>query len=79
METIKGTVSAGGSVSGTVKMAEKVKELFFSSHLEFPGVGKDDRLYIAVDENSAYRFDANLNIYVRLNGFDAIQSRLREE
>lgn len=90
METISGTVSAGASGSGLVSaggtVSGKVKavgaspaELIFSNRLEFPNVGREDRLYIAVDENTAYRFDSVQNIYVRLNDFDAIQSRLREE
>ena len=90
METISGTVSAGASGSGLVSaggtVSGKVKavgaspaELIFSNRLEFPNVGREDRLYIAVDENTAYRFDPAQNIYVRLNDFDAVQCRLREE
>ena len=81
METIKGIVSVGGAVSGTVKTVESINvtELIFSTRLEFPNIGRADRLYIAKDENAVYRFDSVQNIYVRLNGFDSIQSRLREE
>ncbi|MGN0613674.1 MAG: hypothetical protein ACI4JB_07200 [Porcipelethomonas sp.] len=81
MQTISGKIIAGGGISGTVKTAEQVAvtELIFSSRFGFPNIGRADRLYIATDENAAYTFDASRNIYVRLNDFDTIQSRLREE
>lgn len=90
METISGTVSVGasgngsvytgGSVSGKVRiMGASPAELIFSDRSDFPDIGREDRLYIAVDENAAYRFDPAQNIYVRLNDFDAVQCRLREE
>lgn len=80
MAMISGTVSAGSLVSGQVRTAEAAKvELVFSNRSEFPDAGKPDRLYVATDENTAYRFDAEQNIYVRLNQFDAIQCRLADE
>lgn len=80
MTEISGKVYAGGSVSGTVRASgTSAAELFFSNRLEFPNVGRADRLYIAVDENAAYRFDAGQNVYVRLNEYDSIQSKLMEE
>lgn len=81
MQTISGKVVAGGGISGAVKTAEQVAvtELSFASRFEFPNIGRADRLYIATDENAAYRFDISRNIYVRLNEFDSIQSKLREE
>lgn len=82
MQEISGTVfSTAGLVSGNVKMTEKVsaEQLVFAERSEFPESGMEDRLYVAVDENASYRFDAGQNAYVRLDSFDAIQSRLREE
>lgn len=81
MQIISGKVYGGGTVSGSVKVPEQVgaAELVFKSRFEFPNIGREDRLYIATDENAAYRFDVSQNIYVRLNDFDAIQSKLREE
>ena len=80
MATISGKVYGGGTVSGKVKMPEKAgtAELVFANRFEFPNVGRKDRLYIATDENAAYRFDVSQNVYVRLNEYDSIQSKLME-
>lgn len=80
MATISGKVYGGGTVSGKVKVPEQVvaAELVFANRFEFPNVGRSDRLYIATDENAAYRFDVSQNVYVRLNEYDAIQSKLME-
>ena len=80
MAEISGKVLAGGYVSGTVKMPEKAgtAELVFANRFEFPNVGRADRLYISTDENAAYRFDTAQNIYIKLNDYDAIQSKLME-
>ena len=80
MATISGKVYGGGTGSGKVKVPEQVvaAELVFANRFEFPNVGRSDRLYIATDENAAYRFDVSQNVYVRLNEYDAIQSKLME-
>ena len=80
MATISGKVYGGGTVSGKVKVPEQVvaAELVFANRFEFPNVCRKDRLYIATDENAAYRFDVSQNVYVRLNEYDAIQSKLME-
>ena len=80
MATISGKVYGGGTVSGKVKVPEQVvaAELVFENRFEFPNVGRKDRLYIATDENAAYRFDVSQNIYIKLNDYDAIQSKLME-
>lgn len=80
MATISGKVYGGGTVSGKVKVPEQVvaAELVFANRFEFPNVGRKDRLYIATDENAAYRFDVSQNVYVRLNEYDSIQSKLME-
>ena len=80
MATISGKVYGGGTVSGKVKVPEQViaTELVFENRFEFPNVGRKDRLYIATDENAAYRFDVSQNIYIKLNDYDAIQSKLME-
>ena len=80
MATISGKVYGGGTVSGKVKVPEQVvaAELVFANRLEFPNIGRADRLYIATDENAAYRFDTAQNIYIKLNDYDAIQSKLME-
>ncbi len=78
METISGTVtagitdsgsvSAGGTISGNVRVAGSgPAELFFSDRSAFPNTGREDRLYIASDENMVYRFDATQNAYVELS------------
>lgn len=53
-------------------------ELIFANHSEFPKIGESSKLYIAIDENMIYRFDTEKNIYIGLNIFDTIQSKLRE-
>lgn len=78
METISGTVtagisdsgyvSAGGTISGKVRVAGSgPAELIFSDRSAFPIAGREDRLYIALDENVVYRFDATQNAYVQLS------------
>ena len=80
MATISGKVYGGGTVSGKVKVPEQVvaAELVFANRFEFPNVGRADRLYISTNENAAYRFDVSQNVYVRLNEYDSIQSKLME-
>lgn len=79
---IVGKVMSGGTIAGAVSTAEKVNvsELHFSNRYEFPNVGESGVLYIANDENAAYRFDEKQNVYALIGvGFDAIECRLREE
>lgn len=40
-----------------------VTELEFNSYKEFPNIGEADKLYIATDEDTVYRFDPELMIY----------------
>ena len=72
---IKGIVSSGakisgkigglGSVSGQIGKAQSVsvKELEFANRLEFPSIGKENMVYVAVDEHAAYIFDSVQNEY----------------
>lgn len=63
-----GSVSAGGTISGKVRAAgADPAELIFSDRSAFPVAGREDRLYIALDENAVYRFDAAHNAYVQLS------------
>lgn len=77
---LKGTVVVSKSISGTVDKAQTVyvKELRFATYLEFPAVGEADKLYIATDKNSIYRYDTETLSYVCLcSGYgdiDTIQS-----
>ncbi len=47
-----------GIISGEIKKAVVVSktELEFKNYLEFPPVGKTGVLYIATDQNRAYRY-----------------------
>ena len=72
---IKGIVSSGakisgkigglGSVSGQIGKAQgvSVKELEFANKSEFPSIGKENMVYVAVDEHAAYIFDSVQNEY----------------
>lgn len=83
--------SIGGKVSTTVKVGGKirspdrvyVKELFFSTHYEFPAIGDVDKLYIATDENAQYRYDELDHAYHCVGrdpeDIDTIQIRLKED
>lgn len=82
--TIKGAVTIGRTITGSVEKAEKVNvtELCFSNRFEFPNVGEPDKLYIATDENAIYRFDGEQNVYrITENALivNSIQSKLKEE
>lgn len=77
---LKGTVKVSHSIAGTVEKAQTVyvKELFFNTYLEFPAVGEADKLYIATDKNSIYRYDTASLSYVCISSsygeIDTIQS-----
>ncbi len=90
METISGTVSAGisdsgsvsagGTISGKVRVAGSgPAELIFSDRSAFPIAGREDRLYIASDENVVYRFDATKNAYVQLSCADMSEYYTKSE
>lgn len=66
--SLTGSVVPRGSVGGNVKAARRVyvKELVFDNRFEFPSVGEADKLYIAKDENSIYRWDEDEMVYTAL-------------
>lgn len=57
--SVSGSVSQSQSVSGSVRSARGVRELRFEERSSFPEIGLDNILYIAIDENLAYRWDTN--------------------
>lgn len=92
---IKGIVSAGarisgnvgglGSISGQIGKAQSVyvRELEFANRFEFPNIGKENMIYVALDEHAAYIFDGEQNVYHCIGRdyreIGAIQCGLREE
>ena len=54
-----------GKVQGIVEKARTVyvQELSFKTYREFPNIGEADKLYIATDEDTIYRFDAEQLVY----------------
>lgn len=66
--SLTGSVVPRGSVGGNVKAAQRVyvKELVFENRFEFPSVGEANKLYIAKDENSIYRWDEDEMVYTAL-------------
>lgn len=66
--SLTGNVTARGSLGGNVKAAQRVyvRELVFDNRFEFPSVGEADKLYIAKDENSIYRWDEDEMVYTAL-------------
>jgi hypothetical protein len=79
------SINTKGAVQGRLRNPEKVyvKELFFSTHYEFPAIGEGDKLYIATDENASYRYDENDHAYYCVgrdyNDIEAIQIKLKED
>lgn len=58
-----------------IEIQEEIENLnTFANHYEFPSIGDPEVLYIAVDENIIYRWDADH--YVALTGIDALQSQI---
>ena len=57
--SVSGGISDSQNISGNVDKAENiyVKEIEFNNRYEFPSIGKENMIYIAKDENRAYRFD----------------------
>lgn len=62
---ITGSINGGGAVKGLLDKALSVyvRELEFNNRFEFPSIGKADMLYIALDEKAVYIFDGEQNIY----------------
>ena len=83
--SIGGNVSTNANVGGKVRNPDRVyvKELFFSTHYEFPAIGDGDKLYIATDENAQYRYDELDHAYHCVGrdpeDIEAIQIRLKED
>lgn len=71
METIKGLINASGTITGKIMQGgvSAPEQLIFLNRRGFPDVGRGDRLYIAKDENAAYRYDEGNSEYVLLNDF----------
>ena len=63
---ITGSINGGGAVKGLLDKAQSVyvRELEFKNRFEFPSIGKADMLYIATDENAVYIFDEKRNVYI---------------
>ena len=57
--SVSGSVNNSQDISGNVDKAENiyVKEIEFNNRYEFPSIGKENMIYVARDENRAYRFD----------------------
>lgn len=83
--SIGGKVSTTAKVGGKVRSPDRVyvKELFFSTHYEFPSIGEADKLYIATDENAQYRYDELDHAYHCVGrdpeDIETIQIRLKED
>ena len=65
---ISGDFKPQGNVKGDIHVPDRVyvRELSFSTYLEFPSVGDPLMLYIATDENAMYRFDEDEMSYIPL-------------
>ena len=59
-----------GKVQGVVEKSRTVymQELEFKTYKEFPNIGEADKLYIATDEDTIYRFDAEQMVYKVVGG-----------
>ena len=95
MGKISGRIRSVGSMAGSIHQAKGVqgnigrpetvyvKELYFSTHYEFPSIGDENKLYIATDENAQYRYDALDHAYHCVGrdpeDVDTIQIRLKED
>ena len=82
---ITGNINGLGNVSGQIGKAQSVyvRELDFKNRMEFPNIGKENMIYVALDEHAAYIFDGEQNVYhciVRnYREIGAIQCGLRED
>ena len=56
---VSGNVSTNGTVNGGVDKADNiyVKEVTFNNRYEFPSFGKENMIYVAVDEHKSYIFN----------------------
>lgn len=83
--TLSGNIHPQKPVEGILEIPRRVyvRELYFSTHYEFPSIGDEGMLYIATDENAQYRYDNTDHAYhcVGRNpeDIDTIQIRLRED
>ena len=62
---ISGNINGLGNVSGQIGKAQSVyvRELEFKNRFEFPNIGKENMIYVALDEHAAYIFDGEQNVY----------------
>lgn len=62
---ITGNINGSGSVSGQIGKAQSVyvRELEFKNRFEFPSIGKENMIYVALDEKAVYIFDGEKNVY----------------
>lgn len=83
--TVNGDIATKGRMNGKIGKAKTIyiKELYFSTHYEFPSIGEADKLYIATDENAQYRYDELDHAYHCVGrdpeDIDTIQIRLKED
>lgn len=82
---VSGGVGGSGDVIGNIEKAENiyVKEVNFKNRYEFPSIGKENMVYVAIDEKASYIFDITQNVYYCIgrdyNEIDSIQCQLKEE
>lgn len=82
---ISGAVSGSGTIGGQIGKAQNVyvRELDFKNRMEFPNIGKENMIYVALDEHAAYIFDGEQNVYHCIGRdyreIGAIQCGLRED
>lgn len=50
-----------------IKDGYRASQLVFKYRSDFPEIGKENTLYIAIDEGSMYIYDSSLNTYNKLN------------
>lgn len=57
---VSGNVGTNGTVNGGVDKADNiyVKEVTFNNRYEFPSFGKENMIYVAVDEHKSYIFNS---------------------
>lgn len=81
---VSGAIDGSGKASGAINAADRVyvRELRFANHYEFPSIGEEGCLYIAIDENATYRYDKQERAYFCVGRdptqIEAIQVRLKE-
>lgn len=57
---VSGNVGANGVVDGGVDKADNIyiKQVSFNNRFEFPSIGKEKMIYVAVDEHKSYIFNS---------------------